>query len=104
LNEAMAATRALGGDYDVASGIVTRLISPPYHSHCFLIGQEIVFLIIDYEWKTSKMNYNISFSDMNRLARQANSKKSNVSLEQMRKQAAQLKISSGSKVKKQQQS
>jgi replication initiation and membrane attachment protein DnaB len=50
------------------------------------------------------MNYNISFSDMNRLASQTNSKKSNVSLDQMRKQASQLKINSGSKLKKQQQS
>lgn len=47
------------------------------------------------------MNYNISFSDMNRLAKQANSKKLNVSLDQMRKQASQLKNSSESKVKKQ---
>ncbi|HWZ14938.1 MAG TPA: hypothetical protein VNW95_06835 [Mucilaginibacter sp.] len=50
------------------------------------------------------MNYNISFSDMSQLARQANSKKSNVSLDQMRKQASQVKNSSGSKVKKQQHS
>ena len=40
------------------------------------------------------MNYNISFSDMNRLAKQVNSKKTNVSLDQMRKQASQLKNSS----------
>jgi replication initiation and membrane attachment protein DnaB len=48
------------------------------------------------------MNYNISFLEMNRLAKQANSKKTNVSLDQMRKQASQLKNSSGPKVKKQQ--
>jgi len=52
----------------------------------------------------SKMNYNISFSDMNRLASHANSKKPNVSLNQMRKQASQLKSNIGSKVKKRQQS
>jgi len=54
--------------------------------------------------KHQKMNYCISFPEMNRLARQANSKKSNVSLDQMRKQASQLKNSSDSKVKKQQHS
>lgn len=48
------------------------------------------------------MNYNISFSEMNKLAKQANSKKPSVSLDQMRKQASLLKNSSGSKVKKQQ--
>jgi len=41
---------------------------------------------------------------MNRLAKQANSKKSNVSLDQLRKQASQLKNSGASKLKKQQQS
>ncbi|MEO6978804.1 MAG: hypothetical protein ABI113_10520 [Mucilaginibacter sp.] len=48
------------------------------------------------------MNYNISFSEMNRLAEQINSKKPKVSLEQMRKQASELKNESRSKVKKQQ--
>lgn len=48
------------------------------------------------------MNYNISFSEMNKLAKQANSKKSSVSLDQMRKQASLLKNSSDSKVNKQQ--
>jgi len=47
------------------------------------------------------MNYNRSFSEMSRLAKQVNSKKSSVSLDQMRKQASLLKNSSGSKVKKQ---
>lgn len=50
------------------------------------------------------MNYDISFSGMSRLARQANSEQSNVSLDQMRKQASQLKNTSSSKVKKQQHS
>jgi len=48
------------------------------------------------------MNYNISFSEMNQLAEQANSKKSKLSLEDMRKQVALLKTKSVSKVKKQQ--
>jgi len=48
------------------------------------------------------MNYKISFSEMNQLAKAANSKKSSISLEEMRKQASQLKNSSASKVKKQQ--
>jgi hypothetical protein len=42
------------------------------------------------------MNYNISFSEMNQLARQVNSKKTNVYLDQMQKQASQPKNSSGS--------
>ena len=46
------------------------------------------------------MNYNISFSEMTRLAKQANSKKSGVSLDQMRKQASLLKSSNNSKTKK----
>ncbi len=50
------------------------------------------------------MNYNISFSEMTRLAKQVNLKKSSVSLDQMRKQASLLKNSSGSKVNKQQHS
>ena len=50
------------------------------------------------------MNYNISFSEMSKLAKQANSKRSNVSLDQMRKQASLLKNSSSSKIKKQQPS
>ena len=50
------------------------------------------------------MNYNVSFSEMDRMAKQANSKKSGVSLTQMRKQVLQLKNSSSSKVKKQQSS
>jgi hypothetical protein len=41
---------------------------------------------------------------MDRLASQANSKKSKLSLEQMREQVLQLKKSSSSKVKKQQRS
>ncbi len=47
------------------------------------------------------MNYRISFSEMDKLAQAANSKKPKVSLEDMRKQAAQLKNSSISKLKKQ---
>ncbi len=50
------------------------------------------------------MNYNISFSEMNKLAEQANSKKSKLSLEDMRKQVTLLKTKSVSKVKKQQSS
>jgi len=50
------------------------------------------------------MNYKISFSEMDRLASQAKSKKSNISLAQMRKQASELKNSSNSKLKKQQHS
>jgi hypothetical protein len=49
-----------------------------------------------------EMNYNISFSEMTRLAKQANSKKSNVSLEERRRQASRLKNTNCSKVKKQQ--
>jgi len=49
-------------------------------------------------------NYNISFSEMNKLAEQANSKKSKLSLADMRKQVALLKTKSVSKVKKQQSS
>jgi len=48
------------------------------------------------------MNYNVSFSEMDRMAKQANSKKSSVSLEQMREQVSRLKKNSSSKVKKQQ--
>jgi len=59
---------------------------------------------LDVERKALKMNYNISFSEMNRLAEQINSKKPKVSLEQMRKQAAELKNENRSKVKKQQHS
>ncbi|SEO45487.1 hypothetical protein SAMN05192574_108145 [Mucilaginibacter gossypiicola] len=47
------------------------------------------------------MDYNISFSEMNELARQANSKKPKLSLDQMRQQVLQLKKDSNSKVKKQ---
>ncbi|MGN6396201.1 MAG: hypothetical protein ACTHMI_11590, partial [Mucilaginibacter sp.] len=43
----------------------------------------------------------ISFSEMNRLAEQINSKKPKVSLEQMRQKASELKNESRSKVKKQ---
>ncbi|CAN5498587.1 hypothetical protein BH09BAC6_BH09BAC6_29250 [soil metagenome] len=50
------------------------------------------------------MNYNVSFSEMDRMAKQAESKKSSISLTKMRKQASQLKNSSSSKVKKQQSS
>lgn len=50
------------------------------------------------------MNYKISFSEMNKLAQEASSKKPKVSLEGMQKQAAQLKNSSASKIKKQQHS
>jgi len=50
------------------------------------------------------MNYNISFSEMNRLAKQANSIKPSVSLDQMRKQALLLKNNSCSKGKKKQHS
>ena len=50
------------------------------------------------------MNYKISFSEMDKLARQANSKKPKVSLEEMRKQISFLKNNSNSSVKKQQQS
>lgn len=49
----------------------------------------------------SKMNYNISFLEMNRLAQKANSKKPRLSLTEMRMQASILKNSSSSKVKKQ---
>lgn len=48
------------------------------------------------------MNYKISFSEMNKLAQAAQSVKSKLSLEDMRKQAAHLKNSSVSKTKKQQ--
>jgi len=48
------------------------------------------------------MNYNISFSEMNKLAEQVNSKKPKLSLEEMRKQVAFLKNKSISKMKKQQ--
>jgi hypothetical protein len=47
------------------------------------------------------MNYNISFSEMNELAEEANSKKPKLSLDQMRQQVLQLKNNSRSKVKKQ---
>jgi len=47
------------------------------------------------------MNYRISFAEMNKLAQVASSKKPKVSLEDMRKQVAQLKISSISKTRRQ---
>ncbi len=47
------------------------------------------------------MNYKISFLEMDQLGQQANLKKYKVSLEQMRKQASDLKNKSISKVKKQ---
>jgi len=47
------------------------------------------------------MNYNISFPEMNRLAELANSKKSKLSLEDMRKQVALLKAKCASKITKQ---
>jgi len=47
------------------------------------------------------MNYNISVSEMNRLARQIKSKKASVSLKQMKEEAALLKSTNVSKVKKQ---
>lgn len=47
------------------------------------------------------MNYKISFSEIDQLGQQANSKKCKVSLEQMRKQASDLKNKSISKAKKQ---
>jgi len=62
----------------------------------YLINPNSLFLIID-----PKMNYNISFSEMNRLAKRANSRNSDISLAQMRRQAAQLKNNGLSKVKKQ---
>jgi len=46
------------------------------------------------------MNYNISLSEMDRLAIQVNSKKRKISLEEMRKQALELKSKSRSKMKK----
>jgi hypothetical protein len=48
------------------------------------------------------MNYRISFSEMNKLAQAINSKKPQISLEDMRRQVSQLKSSSISKTKKQQ--
>ena len=50
--------------------------------------------------KSIKMNYNISFPEMNLLAEQVKSKMPKVSIEQMRRQAAELKNESRSKVKK----
>lgn len=50
------------------------------------------------------MNYNISFSEMNKLAKEALSKQPKVSLEGMREQVSQLKKSSSSKIRKQQRS
>jgi len=50
------------------------------------------------------MNYRISFTEMNKLAQVASSKNPKISLEDMRKQVAQLKISSISKTRKQQHS
>ena len=47
------------------------------------------------------MNYRISFSEMNKLAQSAISKKRKISLEDMQKQAAQLKNNSVSKMRKQ---
>ncbi len=49
----------------------------------------------------SKMNYNISFLEMDRLAQKANALKSRLSLDGMRKQASIIKNNSSSKVKKQ---
>lgn len=49
----------------------------------------------------SKMNYNISFLEMNRLAQKANALKPGLSLDGMRKQASIIKNNSSSKVKKQ---
>jgi hypothetical protein len=46
------------------------------------------------------MNYNISFSEMNKLAEQVNSQKPKLSLEQMRQQVLQVKNNSNSIVKK----
>jgi len=51
--------------------------------------------------KNIRMNYNISFPEMNRLARPIKSKKASVSLKQMKEQAALLKSTNVSKVKKQ---
>ena len=48
----------------------------------------------------SNMNYKVSLMEMDRMASQANSKKSKVSLEEMRRQAQNLKNKSVSKVKK----
>lgn len=47
------------------------------------------------------MNYKISLLEMDRLGQQANLKKSKISLEEMRRQASDLKNKSISKVKKQ---
>lgn len=46
------------------------------------------------------MNYKISLSEMDRMAKVANSKKSKISLEEMRMQVQNLKNKSISKVKK----
>jgi hypothetical protein len=56
------------------------------------------------EMKNVKNDYRISFSEMNKLAQTAGSKKLKISLEDMRKQAVLLKNSSVSKIKKQQPS
>ncbi|GAA4330246.1 hypothetical protein GCM10023149_35310 [Mucilaginibacter gynuensis] len=53
---------------------------------------------------SKKMNYRISFSEMNKLAEAGSSKQPKTSLEDMRKQVSLLKNSSVSKIKKQQQS
>jgi hypothetical protein len=47
------------------------------------------------------MNYNISFKEMDELAKQVNSQKPAISIDQMRQQALQLKNNSLSKDKKQ---
>ena len=47
------------------------------------------------------MNYNISFSEMNELAKQVNTKKPNLTVEQMREQVQRLKAQSISKIRKQ---
>ena len=51
--------------------------------------------------KTEIRNYKISFAQMNRLAKEATSKKSRLSLEDMRKQVQTLRQTSVSKEKKQ---
>src|SRR5260221_14746093 len=60
------------------------------------------YLNIVYMEKHQKMNYRISFSEMNKLAQAINSKKPQISLGDMRRQVSQLKSSSVSKTKKQQ--
>jgi len=46
------------------------------------------------------MNYRVSLSEMDKMAAQANLKKSTISLEEMKKQALNLRDNSVSKVKK----